>query len=81
MITTWYYMIFPEGLLVEIHPLMVLAAENGQVGRVRPLVAHVAQRLAAGGSAGVPVVLALVPVPPVAGVDEREPLRDLFAAR
>jgi hypothetical protein len=40
----------------------------------------VAQRLAAGGSAGVPVVLALVPVPPVAGVDEREPLRELFAA-
>jgi hypothetical protein len=59
---------------------MVLTAENGQVVRVCPLVAHVAQRLAAGGGAGVSVVLALVPVPPVAGVDEREPLRNLFAA-
>ncbi len=67
-------------LLVKIHPPMVLAAENGQVVRVRSLVANVAQRLAARGGAGISVVLALVPVPSVAGVDEREPLRKLFAA-
>jgi hypothetical protein len=67
-------------LLVEIHPPMVLAAEDGQVARVRSLVANVAQRLAARGGAGIPVVLALVPVPSVAGVDERESLRKLFAA-
>ncbi len=67
-------------LLVEIHPPMVLAAEDGQIARVRSLVANVAQRLAARGGAGIPVVLALVPVPSVAGVDEREPLRKLFAA-
>jgi hypothetical protein len=59
---------------------VVLAAEDGQVVRVCPLVADVAQRLAAGSGAGVTVVLALVPVPPVAGVDERELLRELFAA-
>ncbi len=78
--TTWNYLISQKELLVEVHPPMVLTAENGQVVRVRPLVAHVAQRLAAGGGAGVPVVLTLVPVPPVAGVNEREPLRNLFAA-
>ncbi len=65
---------------MEVHPLMVLTAEDGQVVRVCPLVADMAQRLAAGGGAGVSVVLALVPVPPVAGVDERKPLRKLFAA-
>jgi hypothetical protein len=67
-------------LLVEIHPPMVLAAEDGQVVRIRALVANVAQRLAARGGAGTSVVLALVPVPSVAGVDERESLRKLFAS-
>ncbi len=65
---------------MEVHPPMVLTAEDGQVVRVSPLVADVAQRLAAGCGAGVTFVLALVPVPPVAGVDEWELLRELLAA-
>ncbi len=58
---------------------MVLAAEHREIVRVGALVADVAEGLAAWGGAGTRGVLALVPVPPVAGVDEGELLRDLLA--
>ncbi len=64
---------------MEVYSLVVLAAEHREIVRVGALVADVPERLAAGRGAGPCRVLALVPVPSVAGVDEREFLREFVA--
>ncbi len=58
---------------------MVLATEHREIVRVGALVADVPERLAAGRGASPRWVLALVPVPSVAGIDEREFLQDFVA--
>ncbi len=58
---------------------MVLATENCKIIWVGALVSDVAERLAAGRGASPRWVLALVPVPSVAGVDKRKFLLDLVA--
>jgi hypothetical protein len=57
---------------VEINPSVVLATEHREIVWVGALVADVAEGLAAGRGAGPRWVLALVPVPSVAGVDKRK---------
>ncbi len=49
---------------------MVLAAEHRKFVRVCALVTDMAEGLSAGGGARTRSVLALVPVPPIAGIDE-----------
>ncbi len=57
---------------MEINPSVVLATEHREIVWVGALVADVAEGLAAGRGAGPRWVLALVPVPSVAGVDKRK---------
>jgi hypothetical protein len=57
---------------VEVNPSVVLTAEHREIVWVCALVADVTEGLAAGRGAGSRWILALVPVPPVAGVDERK---------
>jgi hypothetical protein len=64
---------------VKINSSVVLTTEHRKIVWVGALVADVAEGLAAGRGAGPRWVLALVPVPSVAGVDKRKFLLYLVA--